>query len=192
MENTQSALLIKLAREAILSGFDSHTIVRDSYLDAVPVLRSPGASFVTLTLHGHLRGCIGSLVAHRLLIDDIISNAMSAAFRDPRFVPLSKEELSDIAIEVSLLTPPEPVQYKDAEELAGIIRPGVDGVVLRLGNHQATFLPQVWEELNDFRMFFAHLGLKAGIGDNPLNHHPDVFRYQVEKYAEKNICTQCS
>lgn len=179
-------LLVSLATEAIHSGFDHHVIDRNRYLSAEPKLGESGAAFVTLTLHGHLRGCIGSIIAHRALIDDLISNAQSAAFRDPRFSPLSRDELSDIAIEVSLLTPPQPIEYRDAADLKRLIRPGIDGVVLRLGNHQATFLPQVWEELSGFEPFFAHLGMKAGIGSDPLSFHPDIFVYQAEKYKEED------
>lgn len=181
----QASLLIELAREAIESGFEPHAINHDSYTKALPALKLPGASFVTLTIGGKLRGCIGSLIAHRPLVDDIISNAISAAFHDPRFSPLSHSEFDKIAIEVSLLTAPERVPYRDAEDLSHIIRPGIDGIILRLGNHQATFLPQVWDELNDFDLFFSHLGLKAGVGNTPLAYHPEIFRYQVEKYSEK-------
>lgn len=180
----EPTLLLRLAKEAIQSGFDSHSIDKEHYLLIDPKLQEAGASFVTLTLHGHLRGCIGSLIAHRPLIDDIISNARSAAFRDPRFSPLSATEFSEVDVEVSLLTPPAVVEYANANDLAQIIRPGIDGVIIRLGNHQATFLPQVWDELNDFNTFFAHLGLKAGIGSDPLSYHPEIYIYQVDKYTE--------
>jgi hypothetical protein len=132
-----------------------------------------------------LRGCIGSIIAHRSLIDDLVSNAISAAFHDPRFLPLSRDELDDVRVEVSLLTPPLEVTYDNAQDLSHIIRPNIDGVILRLGNYQATFLPQVWEELSDFGSFFSHLGIKAGLGNDPLSYHPDIYIYQVEKYKEE-------
>lgn len=179
-----SSLYVDIARNAIGAYFQGSAIDKNQLLSLYPDLAQQGATFVTLTLHGRLRGCIGSIIAHQSLIDDLISNAHSAAFRDPRFSPLSAEEFKEIDIEVSLLTPPMEVTYSDADELIRIIRPNIDGVILRMGNHQATFLPQVWEELKDFESFFAHLGLKAGIGNDPLSYHPDIYTYQVEKYKE--------
>jgi AmmeMemoRadiSam system protein A len=173
-----------IARNAIKSRFEQKPLDKKSILNHYPELRAQGASFITLTLHGRLRGCIGSIIAHRPLIDDLIANAQSAAFDDPRFPPLSFNELDQTRVEVSLLTHPEAVTYLDADALSHIIRPNVDGVILRLGDYQATFLPQVWEELSDFKSFFDHLGLKAGIGTDPLSHHPEIYIYQVEKYKE--------
>lgn len=177
-------LLISLARESIRNVFTGQSVDKSDYLPREPKLDEPGATFVTLSIDGRLRGCIGSLVAHRPLFDDIVANARSAAFRDPRFTPLSADELDAIGIEVSVLTPPAAVEYTTVEELKRIIRPGIDGVILRLGNHQATFLPQVWEELPSFDLFFAHLGTKAGIGSDPLAHYPQIYLYQVDKYTE--------
>jgi AmmeMemoRadiSam system protein A len=113
-----------------------------------------------------------------------VANGEAAAFDDPRFPLLTKEEFEKIDIEVSLLTVPYPLEYDDIEDLRRKIRPGVDGVVLRLEGRQATFLPQVWEELNDFDHFFAHLCLKAGLPQNCLAYHPQIFVYQVEKFKE--------
>ncbi|MDD5159952.1 MAG: AmmeMemoRadiSam system protein A [Sulfuricurvum sp.] len=175
---------LKIARDAIKAHFEHTQIDKNALLAIYPELSAQRASFVTLTINGHLRGCIGSIIAHQILIDDLISNAVSAAFRDPRFPPLSRSELDEVKIEVSLLTHPEPITYRDTDELSRIIRPDIDGVILRLGNRQATFLPQVWEELPDFNSFFTHLGLKAGIGNDPLSYHPDIFTYQVKKYKE--------
>ena len=179
----QENLYVKLAREAILSAYEHRPIDYDSYLHADPSLGEQGAAFVTLNSHGHLRGCIGSIIAHRPLIEDIVHNARSAAFHDPRFNPLEKSEYPDLDVEVSILTPPRMVDYRDTDELRHIIRPGIDGVIIRQGHYQATFLPQVWDELNDFESFFAHLGLKAGIGRDPLAYHPEVYTYQVQKYV---------
>lgn len=175
---------ISIARDAIKAHFSSSVIDKTALLQQHPEMQSHQATFVTLTLHGRLRGCIGSVVAHRPLIDDLISNAVSAAFKDPRFPPLTSAEAEEVKIEVSLLSNPVAVEYRDADELSRIIRPGKDGVILRLGNHQATFLPQVWEELNDFDSFFSHLGMKAGIGDTPLSYHPEIYTYQVDKIKE--------
>lgn len=176
---------LKIARDAIKAHFDHTVVDKNTLIDAYPELTKQRATFVTLTLNGHLRGCIGSIIAHQSLINDIISNAESAAFRDPRFSPLSQNELDALKIEVSLLTHPELISYNDTDDLVRIIRPNIDGIIMRVGNHQATFLPQVWEELPDFDSFFSHLGLKAGIGSDPLSYHPDIYTYQVEKIKEE-------
>ncbi|MBN2870606.1 MAG: AmmeMemoRadiSam system protein A [Campylobacterales bacterium] len=180
-----SPVYVHIAREAIRSRLEGSSLDKTPFLSASPILAENGAAFVTLTLHGRLRGCIGSLIAHRPLIDDLIANAQSAAFRDPRFPPLSPDEFEEIEVEVSLLSPPQPLSYRDSADLRTMIRPGTDGVILRHGNYQATFLPQVWEELSDFDTFFAHLGMKAGLGNNPLSYHPEVYVYQVEKFSEE-------
>lgn len=175
---------LQIAREAIASKFEGSAINKSSYLNQYPALGMHKATFVTLTLHGQLRGCIGSLIAHRPLIDDLISNAQSAAFRDPRFSPLTPEEFQKVTIEVSLLSEPLFLVYTDTADLKSKIRINEDGIILRYGNNQATFLPQVWEELNDFESFFAHLGLKAGLGSDPLHYHPEIYTYHVEKIKE--------
>lgn len=179
------SLFCKIARLSIENAFSHTSLTIDPFVEENPEWLNPGATFVTLTLHGKLRGCIGSIVAHRPLIDDLIHNAQSAAFHDPRFPPLTMAELDHAVIEVSLLTPPEPVEYTDAEDLSTKIHPQEDGVILIFGNHQATFLPQVWDEINDFDTFFAHLGMKAGIGSDPLSLHPDIYTYHVNKYKEE-------
>ena len=150
-------------------------------------LLQKGAVFVTLnTKSNHnLRGCIGSIIAHQRLIDDLIQNAKSAAFSDPRFHPLSKDEFDNITIEVSLLTPPQEVMYSDIDDLKQKLRPNIDGVIIKDGMHQATFLPQVWQELPTFEMFMAHLCQKAGIFTNCLNNHPTIYTYQVQEYGEQ-------
>jgi len=148
-------------------------------------LMQPGACFVTLHKHGNLRGCIGSLVAHRPLGEDVAANARAAAFHDPRFPPLAQDELADIDIEVSVLSSPEPIYPSDETELEGMLRPGVDGVILEYGPHRSTFLPQVWEQLPDPAQFLAHLKQKGGL---PADFwHPDmrISRYTVTAYAEQ-------
>lgn len=176
------SILLQIAKDAIKSKFTGEFLNKDAYLSKNGELSQEGAAFVTLTENGKLRGCIGSLVAHRPLIDDIISNARSAAFSDPRFPPLNERELDNLSVEVSILTQPQKVFYHGTNDLRHIIRPGVDGVILVFGNQQATFLPQVWEDLPDFELFFSHLGMKAGIGNDPLSLHPDIYTYQVKKY----------
>ena len=177
--------LIGYARQAIAARFGLQPPVDTERLKREDsALAAERATFVTLTLGGRLRGCIGSIVPHRPLIDDLVANAAAAAFSDPRFSPLSVEEFEKTAVEVSLLTVPAPLAYTDVADLRSKIRPGIDGVILALNGRQATFLPQVWEELNDFDLFFAHLCLKAGLPQGCLAHHPQIYTYQVEKFKE--------
>lgn len=146
-----------------------------------PELNIPKATFVTLTKQGNLRGCIGSLIPNKSLLDDIISNAKSAAFRDLRFDILNKNEIKDIEIEVSILTIPQEVIYTDIEDLKSKITVDADGVILQLGQNQSTFLPQVWQSLNTFESFFQNLCQKAGCANNCLEEHPKIYTYRVNK-----------
>lgn len=175
-------IYLDIAKEAIADVlYEREPIDREELVRQYPELAEPGAVFVTLNLYGGLRGCIGSLVARRPLIDDLIDNARSAAFKDPRFLPLSLTEFDEMEIEVSLLSPPKEVAYQSTEELKTKIRPGIDGVVLSLSGQRATFLPQVWDDLPTFELFFAHLCNKAGLGSDCLKAHPRIELYQVDK-----------
>ncbi len=184
-------IMLNIARIAIKEEFLGHKEltedVKRKLIEMYPELAKPGAVFVTINERNSLRGCIGSLVPHRPLIEDIIENAKAAAFGDPRFPPLTPEEFDKISIEISLLSEPKPLPYTDIEDLRRKIRPGIDGVVLKYGSHQATFLPQVWEELPDFDQFFAHLCMKAGLPPNCLELHPEIYVYQVEKFSEDDF-----
>lgn len=143
------------------------------------------AAFVTLNIHGNLRGCIGHIVPQVSLIESIKSNALSAAFKDPRFPPLSKEEWQDIEVEISILTVPQQLNYNDAEDLLEKLRPGIDGVILKKGYQQSTFLPQVWEQLNDKKEFLSHLCMKAGMDANEWKKGAlSVYTYQVQAFEE--------
>ncbi len=174
-------ILVQIARDVIAEALSGERrIDREALVREYPWLAEKGAVFVTLNEDRQLRGCIGSIVAHQPLIDDLIANARSAAFGDPRFSPVRSEELDAIEVEVSLLTPPEPVTYRDTEELRRLIRPGIDGVILKLGGRQATYLPSVWEQLPQFDAFFTTLCQKAGLPGNCLEAHPEIFRYQAE------------
>ncbi len=178
-------VVLRLARAAIGEKLGiPQNLSLDGILDDNPWLQEDGAVFVTLSENGNLRGCIGSLVAHRKLYEDIIYNARSAAFSDPRFTPLRKDEFSLVNIEVSILSKPEPLIYDTVDSLASMLRVGIDGVVLKSGQYQATFLPQVWEQLPTFELFFSHLCQKAGMQSDCLNRHPDILTYQVQEYKE--------
>ncbi len=148
-------------------------------------LLEQAASFVTLTMQGELRGCIGTLEAYRPLIEDVQGNAVAAAFQDPRFVPLTAAEFDGVRIEVSLLSELEPMHAKSEDIACGKLVPNRDGLVFKYGSHKATFLPQVWEQLPEPKAFLAHLKQKAGL---PADFwHPEVllYRYQVSKYRER-------
>jgi len=152
--------------------------------DGAKWLDAPGATFVTLTQAGTLRGCIGSLVAHRALRDDVVSNAQAAAFGDPRFPPLRASELAGTSIEVSVLSEPEPMAFTSRDDALAQLRPGVDGVILGAGFHRATFLPQVWEELPDKEQFIRHLFRKAGLPPDYWGDDVSISRYAVTAFPE--------
>lgn len=142
-------------------------------------------TFVTLTIDGGLRGCIGHIIPQETLLEGIRVNAINAAFRDPRFRPLSTKEWDRVKIEISILTEPKPLPYSDSEDLLEKIRPGVDGVIIKKGFHQATFLPQVWEQLPDKKEFLTHLCLKAGLEmDSWKREKLEVSTYQVQAFEE--------
>ena len=156
-------------------------------LDGTAWLQQPGATFVTLTLEGRLRGCIGSLQAHRPLGIDVAANAENAAFRDPRFAPLATHEWPQVETEVSLLTEPERVPFSDEVDLLVKLRPGVDGVILEHRGRRGTFLPQVWESLPDRRRFIEELKRKAGLPADTRLIHCNVWRYRVVKWRESDF-----
>ena len=148
-------------------------------------LAERGASFVTLTLRGQLRGCIGSLKPQRALRDDVIDNAIAAGWRDPRFAPLSAQEYPALEIEVSVLSPFEFLDCKDEADCLSRLRPGVDGVILFDGcGRQATFLPQVWSQLPEPADFIAALKRKAGIDSRTWGPAMMVATYTVDKFHE--------
>jgi AmmeMemoRadiSam system protein A len=148
-----------------------------------PPLREPRAVFVTLFHLGQLRGCIGSLEPHEPLVVAVAQNAFRAGFRDPRFDPLSEAELADLALEISLLGPLAPLRFGSEQELLSLLRPGVDGLLLRDGPHQGTFLPAVWEALPEPADFLRELKRKAGLHPEHWSPTIAVSRYTVEKIA---------
>ena len=147
-------------------------------------LHEPGATFVTLTQGDALRGCIGTLQAHRPLVEDVKANAVAAAFRDPRFPPLSPEEYERTSVELSLLSALEPIAFRDEQDAIAHLRPGLDGVVFEYGYHRSTYLPQVWEDLPDAAEFLAHLKYKAGLPPDFWSPEVKLSRYTVSKFRE--------
>ncbi len=179
-DSDRGAVLLRLARTAIgqALGRQAGAVPGDAWLD------EKGATFVTLTQGGRLRGCIGSLEAHRSLAEDVRENARSAAFRDPRFPPLGAEELDSTRIEVSLLSPMEPMPVQSEADALARLRPGIDGVLLEWRGHRGTFLPQVWDELPAPRDFLAQLKLKAGLAADFWSDEIRLHRYHVTKWSE--------
>jgi len=179
-------ILLRIAKSAILDKFDTkQSIDKDKLLSDYPYLGKKGAAFVTLHYDKNLRGCIGSIIAHQTLLDDIINNAVSAAFKDYRFSPLTSDELSHLGLEVSVLSEPKLLDYEDFDDLLAKIRPNVDGLILKHGRYQGTFLPQVWEQLKDPKLFLDHLSMKAGSNPAIYYEHPQIYTYQVDAIEER-------
>ncbi len=150
-----------------------------------PVLQEPGASFVTLTIHGYLRGCVGALEPYQSLAEDVREHALAAAFQDYRFPPVQPNEINELEIEISYLTRPMKLDYEQPEDLAKLLRPNIDGVVLRDGGRRATFLPQVWEKIPDPQEFLEELCMKMGASPDLWRRKKlDVSIYQVEEFHE--------
>lgn len=182
MDATRGRLLLRIARESLVEALGIG--IAADYRE--PWLQEPGATFVTLTRWGELRGCVGSIRAYRPLFDDVWLNARASAFHDTRFPAVERDELAEIAIEVSLLSQPEPMPaFVREEDAVAALRPDVDGLILEAGTHRATFLPQVWEQLPEPQDFLAHLKRKAGLA--PAFWSPDVQlqRYSVIKWVEE-------
>ncbi len=188
LSNEQGRALLLLARRTILKKFGRDPGVEDGPEAVVlddPVFSTRRGVFVTLNRRGRLRGCIGSLAGVESIVAGVRRNAVNAAFNDPRFKPLSAEELADLEIEVSILTEAEPLAFNDSDELIRKLRPGIDGVIIRDGIHSATFLPQVWEQIPVPADFLTHLCRKAGMAGNRWQRPGlTVLAYQVQYFAE--------
>ena len=173
-------ILLHIARAAIAAELDLSATppTTAQWLDRV------GATFVTLYAHGRLRGCIGTIIAHRPIAEDIRINACNAAFRDPRFEPVTPQEYPDLRLEVSQLSSPEPLTCTSEDELINRLRPGIDGVLLTAGEHRGTFLPQVWKQLPRKADFVTELKTKAGVADQPWDPTWQVSRYTITAWSE--------
>ena len=185
LTDTDRLFLLSLARQSIENCANGKSLPTVD-LDALsPLLREQGASFVTLTYQGYLRGCVGALEPYQSLAEDVREHAIAAAFQDYRFPPVQANEIKDIEIEVSYLTRPEILNYEDSADLLKKLRPNVDGVVLRDGGRRATFLPQVWEKIPDPEEFLEQLCMKMGCpADFWRRKKLDVLTYQVEEFHE--------
>jgi len=177
--------LLEIAREAIVAAVHGSPPGPINRGDLTPLLQADGAAFVTLTVSGDLRGCIGALEAYQPLVDDVQEHAVAAALEDFRFPPVQAYELNSIKIEISRLTEPVPLAYEKPDDLLSKLHPHMDGVIIREGRHRATFLPQVWDKLPDPRAFLSQLCLKMGApADYWTKNHLEVSVYQVEEFHE--------
>jgi AmmeMemoRadiSam system protein A len=181
----EQKVLLRLAREAMERGVKGEALPFLDQSSLSLALREEGSSFITLTAHGQLRGCIGSLNPYQSLAEDVREHAVAAALNDPRFPAVREDELNGIQIEVSRLTRPIPLEYEDANDLLSKLHPYLDGVILRDAFRRATFLPQVWEKIPDPTEFMNNLCYKMGVRhDLWRGKHFEVLTYQVEEFHE--------
>jgi AmmeMemoRadiSam system protein A len=176
------AFLLKLTRDNVDASVKGLSPVVPN--DPPALTKEQRGCFVTLTKRGSLRGCIGYIEPVKPLFEAVIDNAKNAALEDPRFTPVAPHELSEIRIEVSVLTKPEPVEYKDSADLLNKIVAGVDGLILTKGYHQSTYLPQVWEQLPDKIQFLENLAVKGGMPPDGWKT-ANVKRYRAIHFQEQ-------
>jgi len=144
-----------------------------------------GACFITLMRENRLRGCIGTLRPHRALAEDVRSNAVGAAFRDPRFPRLTATEFPDVSVEISVLSALEPLRFSDEADALSQLRAGLDGLLFEYGHHTSTFLPQVWNDMREPADFLAQLKYKAGLPPDFWDKEVRISRYTVYKWREE-------
>ncbi|MGV8025544.1 MAG: AmmeMemoRadiSam system protein A [Anaerolineaceae bacterium] len=181
----EKTALLQIARASIEAAVRNENLPKIELSSLPAALQEKGASFVTLTIEGQLRGCIGTLEAYQPLAEDVREHAIAAALEDYRFTPLRESELETVEIEVSRLTPTQTLFYQNPEDLPKLLQPFIDGVVLQDGQHGATFLPQVWEQLPEPEEFLTHLCLKMGVSGNLWREKAlQVGIYSVEEFRE--------
>ncbi|MEI6336123.1 MAG: AmmeMemoRadiSam system protein A [Methylococcaceae bacterium] len=175
--------LLELAKSSIQHGLQTGRPLTINSTDFPEELTVKRATFVTLQKHRQLRGCIGMLEAVRPLAEDIAENAFLAAFKDPRFPPLTDEEFNELEIHLSILTPSEPVIFTSEQDLISQLQPGIDGLILEEGRRRGTFLPSVWEQLPEPEQFLQHLKQKAGLPQDYWSDNIKIYRYRTEMIA---------
>jgi len=183
LTDTERATLLEIARHSIAYGLQHGEAAPVTVSDYASPLQENKATFVTLTIQGKLRGCIGSLQAYRPLVEDVAHNAFAAAFQDPRFPRLTRQEFAPLQLHISILSPPEPIKFKDEQDLLDQLRPEMDGLILEEGQFRGTFLPQVWESLPEPKQFLNHLKQKAGLPPDYWSKTIKLQRYRVEEFS---------
>jgi uncharacterized protein len=187
LSDRERSFLLSLARQSIENYINNHKIPKLDPKNLTPILKQEGASFVTLTIRGNLRGCVGALEPYQSLADDVIEHAIAAATQDYRFPPVQAHEVKEIEIEISYLTRPMILNYENPSDLIKLLRPKIDGVVIRDGTRRATFLPQVWEKISDPEEFLDELCMKMGSTPDLWRRKKlEVLIYQVEEFHERN------
>ena len=179
------ATLLDVARASIQHGLRHRQPLAVNPGDYPETLRPLRATFVTLEKGGQLRGCIGALAAYQPLVQDVAVHAYAAAFEDPRFPEVQAAEFPALAVHISVLSPPEPLQFASEEALLARLRPGVDGLILQFRQHRGTFLPSVWEHLPDPYLFLNQLKLKAGLPLDFWSPELQVERYTTEYFGDE-------
>ena len=182
----QRSQLLKLARQSITWGLEHGQALPVDESNFDDELTLPMACFITLFKNNQLRGCIGSLEAHKSLVKDVSRNAYSAAFRDPRFDILLQRELDELVISISVLQPAVPIEFESEQNLIEQLKPGVDGLILQEGPSRGTFLPSVWEQIADAKLFVQQLKLKAGLSADYWSRGIQVSRYKTESFSESD------
>ena len=179
--------LLRVAHQSIESGFSTGRPLLVTPSEFHRDLKAVRASFVTLQIRGQLRGCIGHLDAVQPVVVDVAENAFAAAFRDPRFSPLTQVEWPNVDLHLSLLTEAQPIHFTDEADLLQQLQPGQDGLVLQDGPNRGTFLPSVWESLPEPIQFLAHLKQKAGLAANHWSPTLQVARYYTESFGDQDL-----
>lgn len=184
MKKEYQHLLLDIAKESICRELGTRSGELTDFENLPAELMQNQATFVTLTISGRLRGCIGMLEACRPLAEDVAANAYAAAFEDPRFPPLTRIEFEKLEIHISVLSPPEELAFSSEADVLNQLRPGTDGLILQEGSRRGTFLPSVWEELPEKELFWTNLKLKAGLPADYWSDTVRVFRYTTEHFPE--------
>jgi AmmeMemoRadiSam system protein A len=185
LTDSERSFLLSLARQSIENCLNNIPLPPLKFSELSLNLKEQGASFVTLTYKGYLRGCVGALEAYQSLAEDVREHAIAAAFQDYRFPQVQAKEIKDIQIEISYLTRPTPLSYENPDELLKKLRPNIDGVVIQDGMHRATFLPQVWEKIPIPEEFLDQLCMKMGAPPDLWRRKKlEVKTYQVEEFHE--------
>ncbi len=185
LTDEEGRMLLTIARRALEETLQNGRVYEVDIQSLPSRLREKGASFVTLTQRGNLRGCIGSVIPHQPLALDVRDNAIKAALADPRFPPMSAHELPYTEIEVSVLSPLRKLEYRSPDELLEKIEPGRHGLLLVQGYRRGLFLPQVWEKLPDKVTFLQQLSLKAGLDKEAWrNPNTEIYVFEVQEFRE--------
>jgi len=176
--------LLHLARGSIEHGLVHGEPLPINVEELPRALSEPAATFTTLHIEAELRGCRGSLEAVLPLARDVARSAFQAAFEDPRFEPVGADEVDALSLEVSVLSPLEPMSVADEADLLEQLTPGRDGLVIFADGRRATFLPSVWRTLPDPLRFLAALKAKCGLSEDYWSEQLEFQRYRITSYAE--------